>query len=367
MAPATRSTADLRRSRLTAAGGAASGQGSSSSRPISTLLREHRRRCRRRSQIADRAGYSGALGVRALPDTAMPAGSRDRPRASSMWQRASAVPRDGDGDRADRACARRSRTRARTCERWLPLWRALNANQGESAEFQDADPASSRETIVKRLELMYAAGARRPCRTTIAGKTADRAGGADRRRKLGADARILQPVVRRGLRGVGQGHRPPAAADADAGGDVARTDGRMVRRPQASSVDRWPPLRSERTRQFIIEAYLSLLSENQRRRRPLLQIAERAGYSVRSVFERFPDLACAQPGGDGLCLRPGQRQRQCPQHRRRPRRRASGPMSRRAAGSASSGCRCGGALNANQGDSERSCKQRIRLIRQADP
>jgi AcrR family transcriptional regulator len=48
-------------------------------------------------------------------------------------------------------------------------------------------------------------------------------------------------------------------------------------------------LRSERTRQYIIEAYLAVLREN-----PIVptaaQIAERAGYSVRSLFERFPDL-----------------------------------------------------------------------------
>ncbi len=48
-------------------------------------------------------------------------------------------------------------------------------------------------------------------------------------------------------------------------------------------------LRSERTKQLIIEAFLSLLRDN-----PIMptavQIAERAGYSVRSIFERFPDL-----------------------------------------------------------------------------
>lgn len=48
-------------------------------------------------------------------------------------------------------------------------------------------------------------------------------------------------------------------------------------------------LRSERTRQAIIDAYLELL-----RRSPLMptaqQIADEAGYSVRSVFERFSDL-----------------------------------------------------------------------------
>lgn len=48
-------------------------------------------------------------------------------------------------------------------------------------------------------------------------------------------------------------------------------------------------LRSERTRQAIIEAYLALL-----RRSPGMptaaQIAEQAGFSTRSVFERFSDL-----------------------------------------------------------------------------
>ena len=48
-------------------------------------------------------------------------------------------------------------------------------------------------------------------------------------------------------------------------------------------------LRSERTRQLIIEAYLSLLRESPHVPTSA-QIAERAGYSVRSVFERFPDL-----------------------------------------------------------------------------
>lgn len=44
-----------------------------------------------------------------------------------------------------------------------------------------------------------------------------------------------------------------------------------------------------RTRQLVIEGYLALLREN-----PAIptaaQVAARAGYSVRSVFERFPDL-----------------------------------------------------------------------------
>jgi AcrR family transcriptional regulator len=51
-------------------------------------------------------------------------------------------------------------------------------------------------------------------------------------------------------------------------------------------------LRSERTKQLIIEAYISLLRENPVTPMPTAaQIAERAGYSVRSIFERFPDLS----------------------------------------------------------------------------
>jgi AcrR family transcriptional regulator len=51
-------------------------------------------------------------------------------------------------------------------------------------------------------------------------------------------------------------------------------------------------LRSERTKQLIIEAYLGLLRENAVVAMPTAaQIAERAGYSVRSIFERFPDLS----------------------------------------------------------------------------
>lgn len=48
-------------------------------------------------------------------------------------------------------------------------------------------------------------------------------------------------------------------------------------------------LRSERTRLIIIEAYLALLQEH-RRMPTSAEIAARAGYSVRSIFERFADL-----------------------------------------------------------------------------
>jgi AcrR family transcriptional regulator len=48
-------------------------------------------------------------------------------------------------------------------------------------------------------------------------------------------------------------------------------------------------LRSERTRRLIVEAYMALVRENAQMP-TAVQIAERAGYSVRSIFERFPDL-----------------------------------------------------------------------------
>jgi AcrR family transcriptional regulator len=63
--------------------------------------------------------------------------------------------------------------------------------------------------------------------------------------------------------------------DDSATGREARVDGRR--------------LRSERTRRLIIEAYIALVRETGQMP-TAAQIAERAGYSVRSIFERFPDL-----------------------------------------------------------------------------
>lgn len=59
--------------------------------------------------------------------------------------------------------------------------------------------------------------------------------------------------------------------------------------PNASRVD-GRRLRSERTRQLIIDAYLALAGERSPQIPTAAEIARRAGYSVRSVFERFPDL-----------------------------------------------------------------------------
>ena len=71
------------------------------------------------------------------------------------------------------------------------------------------------------------------------------------------------------------------------------------------------------------------------------QIAERAGYSVRSLFERFPDLLALQPRRGRLRLRPGQRPGGHPQHRRRSRDAHSHPSRDARRGPARNGCRCG--------------------------
>ena len=59
--------------------------------------------------------------------------------------------------------------------------------------------------------------------------------------------------------------------------------------PQNSRID-GRRLRSERTRTLIIEAFLELLRQQPQQMPTANQIAERAGYSVRSIFERFSDL-----------------------------------------------------------------------------
>jgi len=65
-------------------------------------------------------------------------------------------------------------------------------------------------------------------------------------------------------------------------------DAPALSRPRLTRID-GRRLRSERTKQLIVEAYLELLREGNRGA-TAAQIAERAGYSVRSLFERFADL-----------------------------------------------------------------------------
>jgi AcrR family transcriptional regulator len=104
------------------------------------------------AQIAERAGYSVRSVFERFPDLlALRVAATDHAFAVGNAQ---AAPRDVDGDRATRVRSQ-VETRARTCEQWLPLWRALNANQGDSVELK-MRIRLAREMIMKRLELMYA-------------------------------------------------------------------------------------------------------------------------------------------------------------------------------------------------------------------
>jgi AcrR family transcriptional regulator len=102
-------------------------------------------------QIAEKAGYSVRSIFERFPDLlALRIAATDHAFAVGN---AAALPRDVDADRATRLRTQ-VETRAQTCEQWLPLWRALNANQGESAELK-MRIRLGREMIMKRLELMY--------------------------------------------------------------------------------------------------------------------------------------------------------------------------------------------------------------------
>jgi len=59
-----------------------------------------------------------------------------------------------EGDRQTRIRTQVEK-RGRSCERWLPLWRSLVVNQGESPELRQR-VVGLRERLVGRLELMYA-------------------------------------------------------------------------------------------------------------------------------------------------------------------------------------------------------------------
>ena len=166
---------------------------------------------------------------------------------------AQAIVRNVDGDRPTRLRSH-VETRAQTCERWLPVWRVVVANQGKLDELRDRI-RFIRQAIVMRMELMYRAGAR-GARRPKSDATCCALEVVDRLRELGAHARGPRPVVRRGVLGLDAHDRSHAAADASR----PAMSGSTRRRP-ASRVD-GRRLRSERTKQLIIEAYLALRSEN---------------------------------------------------------------------------------------------------------
>jgi AcrR family transcriptional regulator len=115
-----------------------------------SLLRENPR-IPTATHVAERAGYSVRSVFERFPDLlALRIAATDRAFAEGM---ALAVPRHIEGDREARLRSQ-VETRSQTCEKWLPLWRAVNANQGE-AESLKLRIKLMREAIRQRIELMY--------------------------------------------------------------------------------------------------------------------------------------------------------------------------------------------------------------------
>ncbi len=103
------------------------------------------------AQIAERAGYSVRSLFERFPDLlALSLAAADFAFAQANAQ---AVIRNVSADRPTRIRTQ-VETRAGTCERWLPLWRALNINQHYSPELQQRIRLI-RDAVVRRLELMY--------------------------------------------------------------------------------------------------------------------------------------------------------------------------------------------------------------------
>jgi AcrR family transcriptional regulator len=102
------------------------------------------------AQIAERAGCSARSVFERFPDIhTLQVAAVDHAVALIV---PAPPPRQGD-DRQTRIRAQVD-SRSRSCERWLPLWRSLIANQGESAELRQR-VTHLRQNIVNRLSLMY--------------------------------------------------------------------------------------------------------------------------------------------------------------------------------------------------------------------
>ena len=102
-------------------------------------------------QIADRAGYSVRSVFQRFPDLhSLHVAATDFALGQALGTTTS---QDIEGDRAARMRGH-VEVRAKTCEEWLPLWRALVANRGESAELTQRI-RKARETTWKRMEITY--------------------------------------------------------------------------------------------------------------------------------------------------------------------------------------------------------------------
>lgn len=104
------------------------------------------------ASIAQRAGYSVRSVFERFPDLhALRVAATDDALMRASTQVAT---QPATGSREERLKAH-VETRGHVCEEWLPLWRALNANQGDSADLKSRIRLI-RELIVRRLEEMYA-------------------------------------------------------------------------------------------------------------------------------------------------------------------------------------------------------------------
>lgn len=103
------------------------------------------------AQIADRAGYSVRSVFERFPDLhALRVAATDHAFTQGAAQ---SIARVFEGDRQTRLKAH-VETRGWICEQWLPLWRALNANQGDSTDLK-ARIVLIRQAIIKRIEMAY--------------------------------------------------------------------------------------------------------------------------------------------------------------------------------------------------------------------
>jgi AcrR family transcriptional regulator len=103
------------------------------------------------AQIAARAGISTRSIFERFVD--LPGLSLATVDYAFAMGEAQAIVRNVDGDRTTRLRSH-VETRAHTCERWLPVWRVVVANQGKLDALRDR-VRFIRQAIVKRMELMY--------------------------------------------------------------------------------------------------------------------------------------------------------------------------------------------------------------------
>jgi AcrR family transcriptional regulator len=102
--------------------------------------------------IAKKAGYSVRSVFERFPDLhALRVAATDEALLEASGRVAT---QPAVGSREDRLKTH-VETRGRVCAEWLPLWRALNANQGDSADLK-ARIRLVRELVIRRIEEMYA-------------------------------------------------------------------------------------------------------------------------------------------------------------------------------------------------------------------